>query len=251
MDDLKVRNEFDRRATLHGDLNAVLDAGAGLAVVRANRWRDYVSRRVARRYLRPNRSDIVLDFGCGVGRLSFYLSPLVKRVIAVDASPGMIAVAKRQMEAGGWTNLSFHCAEPGVWPVEDGSVTKALCFWTLAHVSDNALPQVLKQLHGALATGGRVVCFEQVRAQEREDGEIHLQRSVSTYLGFFEQAGLRLLEQRFVLRYPSYAMALWNRWPWLPTIAFPFLAAVERFTVNRQPETAEYHTSLFALERRE
>ena len=67
MDDLEVRNEFDHRASLHGDFNAVLDAGTGPRVVRANRWRDYVSRRVARRYLRPNRSDVVLDFGCGVG----------------------------------------------------------------------------------------------------------------------------------------------------------------------------------------
>ena len=163
----------------------------------------------------------------------------------------MIAVAKRQMEAGGWTNVSFHCAEPGAWPVEKGSVTKALCFWTLAHISDRALPRVLEELRNALAARGRLLCFEQVRGQDREEGPIHLQRAVSTYLGFFEQAGLRLVEQRFVLRYPSHAMALWNRWPWLPTIAFPFLDAVERSTANRRPETAEYHTSLFALERRE
>lgn len=249
MDDLRVRQAFDRRAALHGNLNAVLDATPGDAPEHANRWRDYVTRSVALRHVRPSKDDVLLDIGCGVGRLSLQFSPLVRRVVGIDVSQEMIRVARGQLEGGRWTNVSFHCAEADAWPVSDGTMTKALCFCTLQHVSDDSLPALLARLRRTLVPGGRLLCFEQVRERAREEAEIHLQRTVATYCRFFADAGLRLRNQELVLRYPSYALALWNRFPKLPRAVFPLLSIVEQLTVNRRPELADYYTCLFDLER--
>jgi len=249
MDELRVRAEFDRRAALYGNINAVLDATPGAGNARANLWRDYATRRLAGQYVKPAKTDVLLDLGCGVGRLSFYFSPLVKQVVGIDVSPGMVAVAQGQLGRGRWDNVTFQCAEVGAWALQPGSVTKALCFWTLSHVSDGSLPLVLRDLHRALAPQGRLLCFEQVRDEPREEREIHLQRTAAGYGSFFADAGLRLTRQRLVLRYPSYALALWNRFPALPCAVFPLLRLVERATVNRRPESAEYYTCLFDLER--
>jgi SAM-dependent methyltransferase len=249
MDEQKVREEFDRRAALHGNLNAVLDATPGAHHEHANRWRDYVTRRVAARHVRPRADDVLLDLGCGVGRLSLHFAPHVKRVVGIDVSPAMIEVARREADRTGARNVEFHCAEAGSWPVPPGGATKALCFWTLSHVSDDSLPGVLTSVAQALAPGGRFLCFEQVRERPREEGAIHLQRTPTAYLGFFANAGLVARPPRMVLRYPSYALALWNRFRWLPGAALPLLAEVERLTVGRKPELADYYTCLFDVKR--
>lgn len=45
----------------------------------------------------PNALD-VLEIGCGTGLLSCIMAPYAKRIVAVDAAPGMIAVLKTKLE---------------------------------------------------------------------------------------------------------------------------------------------------------
>jgi SAM-dependent methyltransferase len=58
---------------------------------------------VERLALRPGEN--VIDLGCGTGLSLPLLAPLVGeqgRVIGLDASPDMLALARRRVEAGGW-----------------------------------------------------------------------------------------------------------------------------------------------------
>jgi 2-polyprenyl-3-methyl-5-hydroxy-6-metoxy-1,4-benzoquinol methylase len=61
-------------------------------------------RRVAGAGFSPGR---VLDFGCGVGRLTIPLARVARHVVGVDVSPAMIEEARANCRRAGITNVEF------------------------------------------------------------------------------------------------------------------------------------------------
>ena len=58
-----------------------------------------------------DRDDVVLDCGCGPGRVAIQLAKRVKKVICLDNSEGMMAECKKNCEAAGVTNVEFVLAD--------------------------------------------------------------------------------------------------------------------------------------------
>lgn len=56
-------------------------------------------------------NDIVLDCGCGPGRVAIQLAKRVKKVICLDNSEGMLEQCKKNCEAAGVTNVEFVFAD--------------------------------------------------------------------------------------------------------------------------------------------
>jgi SAM-dependent methyltransferase len=52
-----------------------------------------------------------LDLGCGMGRLTFWLSPRVKHVVGLDHDPRALAEARRLAAEARLTNVEFHEAD--------------------------------------------------------------------------------------------------------------------------------------------
>lgn len=52
------------------------------------------------------RGKTLLEFGCGLGRVTCWLAPHVKRVIGVDISEGHLAIASEQLAARGIRNFT-------------------------------------------------------------------------------------------------------------------------------------------------
>jgi len=242
VDDAKVTEEFDRRAARQPNIHSVLDAQETEASRRGNLLRDRVTRSAALRLLQPRRRDSVLDFGCGVGRLTLPLAEHAGRVIGVDASANMILAAQARLAEAGHRNVMFQHSPRLPISLDDGSVDKVLCCWVLAHMSDARLIATLKELRRCLRPQGLLVALEQVRDQPREIGSIHAQRSVQEYSRLFAAAGMALEARRPVMRAPSYALALWNSLKWLPEAALPVLDLVERLSVDRKADLADYVT---------
>jgi trans-aconitate 2-methyltransferase len=103
--------------------------------------------------------ELVLDAGCGSGRVTQMLARRLPRgrVIAVDASPSMVAAARQRLLAG---------PEEGAAPVEirqldllelespeplDAVISTATFHWILDH------DRLFRRLHAALRSGGRLV----------------------------------------------------------------------------------------------
>jgi SAM-dependent methyltransferase len=59
-------------------------------------------------------NKLVLDVGCGSGRLTFALSPYARKVVGIDISDSEIEKAKSIMRAKGVDNVEFHVADAEV-----------------------------------------------------------------------------------------------------------------------------------------
>ena len=105
----------------------------------------------------------VLDFGCGTGLLTERLLPRVAEVVAVDASPAMLAVleAKRSREGFDRVTIVSDILTPALLR-EDSRLSDGfdlvVASSVLAFVSDHR--QMVQTLASALRPGGRLVHWD-------------------------------------------------------------------------------------------
>jgi len=62
---------------------------------------------IAIRKLDLTPEDILADIGCGSGKVSIAVSPLVREVFAIDRRPEAIAYAREQARAAGTHNITY------------------------------------------------------------------------------------------------------------------------------------------------
>ncbi|MCX5068802.1 class I SAM-dependent methyltransferase [Micromonospora lupini] len=91
----------------------------------------------------------VADVGCGPGRITAHLNELGVDAFGIDLSPGMIAVARRdhpdlRFEVGSMTDLDL----------PDGSVAGLVAWYSLIHIPDERLGQVLAHFRRVVRPGG-------------------------------------------------------------------------------------------------
>ena len=91
-----------------------------------------------------------LDAACGTGRHAAHLAERGHRVVGVDASPEMLAIAERKVPSA-----TFHRAELTSIPLPDRSVDLAVCALALCHLPD--LVPVFAEFARVLRPGGHLV----------------------------------------------------------------------------------------------
>ena len=100
--------------------------------------------------------ELVLDVGCGTGRLTEKLLHRLPRgrVIALDLSENMLHAAREHLAETFGARVEFVQADASALPVAgaaDAIFSTATFHWVLDH------PMLFKSLHAALRTGGRLV----------------------------------------------------------------------------------------------
>lgn len=241
--DLKdIAAHYDERAKKFNDFNAVLDS-SDAGKKRANVWYDYLSKRLVTDLLRPNATDVVLDFGCGTGRISQHLAPRVAKVYGLDVSPELLVIARREAAQKGLGNVGFllnDAQQHAFDAIPNGSVDKAFCYGVFCHINDELMLENLNLLRAKLKPTGTLTLIEHVAPKESYVEKLYCRRTMPQFEALIQRAGLRLVTKEPVIRNPSYAMGFWKRWTFLGTRALPLLYAVEKNTVTRKPAFIDY-----------
>jgi trans-aconitate 2-methyltransferase len=103
--------------------------------------------------LRLRGDELLLDAGCGTGRLTELLLEIVPqgRVVALDLSLNMLTAAREHLKPRFHRRVSFVAADLQQLPFEhrfDGIVSTAAFHWVLDHI------RLFRSLHRALRPGG-------------------------------------------------------------------------------------------------
>ena len=91
--------------------------------------------------------SVVLDLGCGTGNFVEALSPLVKTIIGIDLSRGMLMKAREKLP-----EVPLVCANVKQLPFESSTFNCAFAVQVLHHIKEKGL--FLKETHRVLKEGG-------------------------------------------------------------------------------------------------
>jgi 2-polyprenyl-3-methyl-5-hydroxy-6-metoxy-1,4-benzoquinol methylase len=161
----KEKRDFDKEA-------AKWDANQG-RVKLANEVADAIIREAM-----PARDMDVLDFGCGTGLVMLRLQPLVRNILGVDSSQGMLGVLEEKIKTQGITNARTLLVDFEKNGRIEGRYHLLVSSMTLHHVPDTA--RLFKQWHELLLPGG-LLCFADLDA---EDGSFHGDNTGVFHQGF-------------------------------------------------------------------
>jgi ubiquinone/menaquinone biosynthesis C-methylase UbiE len=110
------------------------------------------------------RPALVVELGCGTGRVTRLLAARAARVTAYDGSAHMIDFARR---ACALPNVSFGVADNGAIPAPDGAADAVVAGWSVGHVTGffpNAwrahARRALDEMVRVGKVGAKVVLFE-------------------------------------------------------------------------------------------
>lgn len=149
-----------------------------------------------RRLLADRAPSTAVDVGCGTGRHSRWLAERGHRVVAVDSSPEMLAVAARALP-----EVQTVLADVRELPLDDGCADLVVCALVLSHLPDL---EPVAELARLLRPGGRLVVSnvhpfaatvlgERAWTATAEGGRAHIPEyphPLGAYVNAFRTAGL-------------------------------------------------------------
>lgn len=105
---------------------------------------------ITREYFRPDME--VLEFGCGTGSTALLHAPYVKHILATDAAPRMIEIARSKAAAQTIENVTFECAAIDAFNAASSSFDAVLGLNILHLVAER--DEVICKVHRMLKPGG-------------------------------------------------------------------------------------------------
>lgn len=154
-DHLTYETRWDRSASTTRDALLAVDGSASEEVLR--RTGAWAARQVvAALDLEP--TDIVMELGCGVGRIGREIAPLCREWHGVDISSSMLRVAEQRLEH--LENVSLHKIDrTSLDHFADASLDKIYCSAVLIHLDKEDVFLFLREFARVLRPGG-VAYFE-------------------------------------------------------------------------------------------
>lgn len=95
---------------------------------------------------------LIADLGCGPGHVTDYLARLSADVVGFDLSPAMIEVARRS-----YPELEFVVGSMLDLPWEDGSLSGAVAFYSVIHLTPSERVAAFTEIGRALRSGGHLL----------------------------------------------------------------------------------------------
>lgn len=110
-------------------------------------------------------SDVVADVGCGPGHVGAYLAAHGVRVVGLDLSPEMCAIASRT------TPLPACAADMTALPVTAGALSGLVCMYAVIHLDTAGRAAAYREFARVLADGGHALIAFHTSDTENQTGE--------------------------------------------------------------------------------
>ena len=128
-----------------------------------NYYFDYATKRALTQIVELKQDFKVLDYGCGVGRISLWMSPKVASIEGLDISPKMIEIAKKVASEMNLKNLEFNVTDGKSVNFKDEQFDLIICCVALKYIiDDNDLEDILKEFSRVTKIGGCVVIIDEI-----------------------------------------------------------------------------------------
>ena len=115
------------------------------------------TRELLERFVGVHSTDVVLEIGCGVGRVAPELAPRVAEWIGTDISGNMVAHARRRLAALPNVRL-IELADVGLAEIPSASIDVVYCTVVFMHLYEWDRFKYIAEAHRVLKPGGRLYC---------------------------------------------------------------------------------------------
>lgn len=139
----------------------------------------------------------VLEVGAGTGRVTAALAAVAGRVVALDHSPAMLAIAARRLHTN--RNVDLILADARHPPLRTGFDLVILAYRTVQHFDTDCRRRLWRDARSRLRPGGRIAfdTWHGPLAQGRDPNDITLNPvSVRALRQELQHAGLRVISLR-------------------------------------------------------
>jgi len=120
---------------------------------------DFVQAIIATGRFKP--ADHVLDVGTGTGVMARVLSPIVRKVTAMDSSPDMMGKINDRL-----ANVEFKVCDARAMPWRSGTFNKIVARYVFHHIIEGT-QKAMNECYRVLKIGGRMVFAEGVPPSDR------------------------------------------------------------------------------------
>jgi ubiquinone/menaquinone biosynthesis C-methylase UbiE len=106
--------------------------------------------------LQPNRSDWILDIGCGNARdLRILMGAGYENIVGIDLSFGMLLEGKKILSENSEKKSMLFAGDATQIPLREGFFDKIICSEVIEHIPD--YHRVLEEIYRLLVPGGKLI----------------------------------------------------------------------------------------------
>ncbi len=183
--------------------------------------------------------EVVLDFGCGSGRFSYWLAPRVKKVIGLEITSEMIRLAEKNRTA---ENIEFMIYDGIHFPVFPSPFDLILSVGVLQTMKGKLLKRTFSKLARYLKKDGRFYLIEQVSDDPKAG-----RPGAKEYLQAFGSSNMECL-QYYPIRRGRWWLLFLIRYGIIPRKSFSKIAQKEILRCRKKMGTGSYYQDyLFVL----
>ena len=204
-----------------------------------NYYIDLLQKMALEEALKLEGNELVLDFGCGSGRFSYWIARWVKQVVGLEVTPEMVNLAEKNRTA---RNVEFVIYDGVHFPVFPYPFDLILSVGVLQIMKGALLKNTLSSLAQYLRKGGMFYFIEQVSDSPKVD-----RPSLKEYLDAFSSTKVECLQYHPIRNGRSWMLYL-IRYGLVPRKWFPPIARWEiRKNRKKDPYIPHYKDYLFLL----
>jgi SAM-dependent methyltransferase len=206
-----------------------------------NHYIDFLQKMALQEVLELRGDEIVLDFGCGSGRISYWMAPKVKKVVGLEVTPEMIELAEKNRTA---QNVEFVVYDGVHFPAFPNPFDLILSVGVLQVMKGELLKSTLSSVAHYLKKDGRFYLIEQASDNPKVE-----RPTVEEYLQAFKESKLEC-PQHYSIRKGRWWMLYLIRYGVIPEGWFRRIAHWELMKSRKTKKRISYYRDYMFLIKR-